>query len=164
MIMFRHFMEHPEEIAIFLKEKEGDVPPDSTAYASVGSNDGDPPPEEINDAEDGKANKSVENDVTKSRFVGGDEEIEIHINGIPERNGRRWVLQLFKDWSADNPSWSYDKAYSEFAARYPRITGGRPKEEWVARKDGNDEVWCKVMCCGHYKKVEKEEAHSVYVV
>ena len=152
-------MKYPHEIALFLKEEEGCIPPDSTAYPSVGNNDDASPPEDTNAAEGSQGNKDDKNDVTKSRFVGGDEEIEIHINGIPERNGRKWVLELFKGWSEDNPSWSYDQVYSKFAARYPRITGGRPKEEWVAREDRNEEAWCKVICCGRYKKAKKEEAH-----
>ena len=153
-------MEHPDEIALFLKEDEGCVPPGSTAYSSVGNNDDASPPEDANAAEGSEGNKDDKNDIRKSRYVGGDEEIEIHINGIPERNGRKWVLELFKDWSEDNPSWSYDQAYSKFARRYPRITGGRPKEEWVAMGDGNDKVCSKIS--GRYKKGKKEEAHATF--
>ena len=228
MLMFRYFIDNPHEIAVFIKEEDGTLPPDSTAYAclvtsesiskaeaettenstgepdfAAGSPPGEPdsaavsppgepdsaavsppdkepnpPPAEIPSEEDGirpTEASPVENDendretdkakheIIKGRFVGGGEKIEIHVNGIPERNGRKWVIEKFKDWSEDNKNWSYDKVYTEFAKKYPRVTSGRPSEEWVARKDEIHETQGKT-CCGRYKKVNKEELQEMYTL
>ena len=136
MRTFRHLIDHPEEIAIYLQEKDGNIPSNSTA-----------------------AKPGPDADIEKGRFLGGDEEIEIHVNGIPERKGRKSVLKLFKDWSEDSASWTYDEKYTEFAKRYPRVTGGHPRDEWVAKKD-NDEQTEGITCCGRYNKIRREDHKS----
>ena len=118
---FRHFIEHPNE--------HGDPP-------STGAVAGSPDDE-----------AKAEGKPITGRFMGKEEEITLYPDGIPEQSGKKQVEELFKDWSKTDCR--YEDAYENFQRLYPRVTSGRPRDEWKAKGDDDNECCTLISCTGH---------------
>ena len=98
-------------------------------------------PNEHGDGGPSPEDKAEEVKPITGRFVGKEEEIALHPDGIPEQCGKKWVEKLFTDWLKNG--WSYDQAYVKFKEQYPRVTSGRPGDEWIKKPPPKDGC-----CCG----------------
>lgn len=131
---FRHFIEHPHEHGDHLNEEEGGP----RTEAEAGSLD--------DEARDGKDNAEKVKLIT-GRFMGKEEEITLYPDGIPEQCGKKRVEKFFEGWS--KTGWRYEDAYEKFLRWYPRVTSGRPKDEWIAKGDDDNDCCTLISCAGH---------------
>ena len=76
------------------------------------------------------------------QFMGKEQEITIYPEGIPEKQGRNWVVDRFEE------KMNYHEVYTKFKEHYPRVTKGKPWDPWVNDKksdtEGNRCTWA---CC-----------------
>ena len=62
------------------------------------------------------------------QFMGKEQEITIYPEGIPEKQGRNWVVDRFEE------KMNYHEVYKKFKKHYPRVTKGKPWDPWVNDK------------------------------